>query len=93
MAKVGKNVTFTCHTEAAPVWHFVGKKVVKNNDIDVFQWKQVPYNTEVSKGNGTQGYDLKVTKVINANNGWYGCYGQHSDVHFLAIGYLEVKGK
>ena len=77
-----------------PVWHsVVHKNHFKSIDNTQPQWKVLPRNAEVIKDNRMHGYELKITKVNKANNGWYGCYGQHSYVDFLAIGYLEVISK
>ena len=86
VATVGRNVSFKCYSETVPHWKFVEAGKFKERKLKL-------RNVKVIKGNRTHGYDLKITKVNYANNGWYYCYGQHSYVDFSAIGYLEVNGK
>ena len=57
------------------------------------RWRAIPRNAKVVNDNGTHVYDLNITKVNIDNKGWYGCRGTLSDVNFLGMGYLDVKGK
>jgi len=56
------------------------------------KWKSLGDNVVTREGNRSNKHYLIINGVTELNEGWYGCFGQYSDVHFVSLGYLRVVG-
>jgi len=89
VAKVGRSVTYTCRSDKLPAWRFIQVKPGHRSK----EWLSLPNNTVTGKSERLNEYYLKIVKARKRNQGWYGCSGQYSDVHFISVGSLKVVGR